>query len=114
MGWTDRPLHEFRIGRNRYGNPDPDWPATEPVMAETRVTLAGCLTGANACPPADVGGPGGYQEFLEAMGNPRHKAHRQMLGGLEADMIAIASIATPATLPCATLRYERLAGAESI
>jgi hypothetical protein len=40
MGWTDSHLHEFVIGKTRYGTPDPDWPSSEPVMAEERVTLA--------------------------------------------------------------------------
>ncbi|HYU65927.1 MAG TPA: plasmid pRiA4b ORF-3 family protein [Jatrophihabitantaceae bacterium] len=26
MGWTDSHLHEFDIGADRYGEPDPDWP----------------------------------------------------------------------------------------
>lgn len=38
-----------------------------------------CLAGANACPPDDVGGPYGYAEFLEAIGNPKHKEHRRYL-----------------------------------
>lgn len=30
------------------------------------------------CPPEDVGGPGGYQEFLEAIVDPRHEHHREL------------------------------------
>jgi hypothetical protein len=30
------------------------------------------------CPPEDVGGPWGYAEFLEAVGNPKHKRHVEM------------------------------------
>ena len=37
-----------------------------------------CLAGANACPPEDVGGAGGYMEFLHAMRDPRHEEHRAM------------------------------------
>ena len=36
------------------------------------------LGGANACPPEDVGGPYGYADFLEAIGNPAHPEHQQM------------------------------------
>ncbi|MGE3601572.1 MAG: plasmid pRiA4b ORF-3 family protein [Dehalococcoidia bacterium] len=35
-----------------------------------------CLAGENACPPEDVGGPPGYEEFLAAMANPKHRRHR--------------------------------------
>jgi hypothetical protein len=37
-----------------------------------------CLEGANACPPEDCGGVGGYADFLEAMADPRHEEHEQM------------------------------------
>src|SRR5271165_5723424 len=29
------------------------------------------------CPPEDVGGPWGYAEFLEAIGNPKHERHAE-------------------------------------
>jgi hypothetical protein len=45
MGWTDSHLHEFAIGRTRYGIPDPDWLSSELVIAEERVTLAEALGG---------------------------------------------------------------------
>jgi hypothetical protein len=38
-----------------------------------------CLDGENACPPEDVGGPGGYAEFLTAIADPRHDEHEQFL-----------------------------------
>jgi hypothetical protein len=34
-----------------------------------------CLDGANACPPDDSGGPGGFEYFLEALANPNHEEH---------------------------------------
>lgn len=34
-----------------------------------------CLGGAGAGPPEDVGGTGGYREFLEAMADPDHPQH---------------------------------------
>jgi hypothetical protein len=43
-----------------------------------------CLEGARACPPEDVGGTWGYQEFLEAMADPGHERHeefREWIGG---------------------------------
>jgi Plasmid pRiA4b ORF-3-like protein len=38
-----------------------------------------CLEGARACPPEDVGGVWGYQEFLEAIADPDHEQHEEML-----------------------------------
>lgn len=43
-----------------------------------------CLEGQNACPPEDVGGIGGYAEFLEAISDPTHDeyiAMRRWCGG---------------------------------
>jgi hypothetical protein len=37
-----------------------------------------CLEGRNACPPEDVGGLGGYEEFLQAMRDPTHEEHEAM------------------------------------
>jgi hypothetical protein len=36
------------------------------------------IDGARACPPEDVGGPHGYQEFLEAWRDPKHEEHKYM------------------------------------
>lgn len=38
-----------------------------------------CTGGARACPPEDVGGPSGYQEFLEAILDPAHEEHESWL-----------------------------------
>src|SRR3974390_2067328 len=48
--------------------------APEPDAAYPR-----CLDGARSCPPEDVGGSGGYQEYLEAVADPKHKAHSEMI-----------------------------------
>jgi Plasmid pRiA4b ORF-3-like protein len=43
-----------------------------------------CLEGERACPPEDVGGVGGYYEFLEALADPNHEEHNtfvQWIGG---------------------------------
>lgn len=120
MGWQGGHLHEFVIGRERYGPNDTgdlddivneegvtlreilgakktfvyvydfgdDW--RHKVKVEKIVTLdepitgGVCIGGENACPPEDVGGPPGYEEFLAAMADPKHPEHRnlkQWIGG---------------------------------
>jgi hypothetical protein len=38
-----------------------------------------CLAGENACPPEDVGGPHGYEEFLKILADRGHEQHEDML-----------------------------------
>jgi hypothetical protein len=38
-----------------------------------------CLTGKRACPPEDIGGIWGYYSFLEAIQDPKHPEHEDML-----------------------------------
>jgi len=37
-----------------------------------------CVAGERSAPPEDVGGVGGYMDFLEAMHNPTHPDHKQV------------------------------------
>jgi hypothetical protein len=37
-----------------------------------------CLAGARACPPEDVGGIPGYENFREAMRDPQHPDHKEL------------------------------------
>ena len=37
-----------------------------------------CLEAFGACPPEDVGGPGGYDEFLHVVNNKKHEEYAEM------------------------------------
>ena len=47
--------------------------------SSSTVDFAHCLGGENACPPEDVGGPGGYRDFLEAIADSAREDHTQYL-----------------------------------
>jgi len=51
----------------------------EILPAEKGVHHPLCLDGQNACPPEDVGGVGGYTDFLNTIRNSRHPEHAEML-----------------------------------
>jgi len=38
-----------------------------------------CVSGARKCPPEDCGGVHGYAEFLEAIRDPKHERHAELL-----------------------------------
>ena len=38
-----------------------------------------CVEGARACPPEDVGGMGGFYEYLEAIADPKHNEHEHFM-----------------------------------
>lgn len=38
-----------------------------------------CLEGERACPPEDCGGPWGYSNLCEALADPKHEQHEEML-----------------------------------
>jgi hypothetical protein len=49
-----------------------------PLPDESFNTWHVCIAGQNACPPEDVGGVGGYTDFLEAISDPSHDEHAAM------------------------------------
>jgi hypothetical protein len=50
------------------------------VVAEPGGRYPVCVEGARACPPEDVGGVWGYADFLDAIPDPGHEQHEDMLG----------------------------------
>jgi hypothetical protein len=46
---------------------------------EQGVSYPMCLSGERACPPEDVGGTWGYEEFLAAIRDPEHPEHEDYL-----------------------------------
>ena len=54
------------------------------ITLDAPLSLAVCLEGENACPPEDVGGPPGYETFLDALAdktNPEHEDLKEWIGG---------------------------------
>jgi hypothetical protein len=44
-----------------------------------------CVEGKRACPPEDVGGIWGYEDFLQAISNPEHPEHEEMMEWYDED-----------------------------
>ena len=51
----------------------------EDVDVAALAGLPTCIDGANACPPEDCGGSWGYEEFLAAIGDPKHEDHESLM-----------------------------------
>ena len=37
-----------------------------------------CIKGVGACPPEDCGGVGGFEDFCEAIADPKHPEHKEL------------------------------------
>jgi hypothetical protein len=46
--------------------------------ADPKKTYPACLKGKNACPPEDVGGIWGYEDFLKTIADPKHVDYKNM------------------------------------
>lgn len=51
--------------------------AIEPTRSDT--TYPVCLKGKRACPPEDCGGPWGYQNLIDALRDPDHPEHDELV-----------------------------------
>ena len=47
--------------------------------AEKGTKFPMCLEGERACPPEDCGGPWGFADYLEALADPKHEQHDELL-----------------------------------
>jgi hypothetical protein len=108
MGWSDSHLHEYeiagvsdepiqsdrrpklkaivesRVRRFIYLYDFGDGWEHEIVLEDVIAPKTGgphvrCTAGENACPPEDVGGEPGYESFLDAIRDPSHEEHQQMI-----------------------------------
>jgi hypothetical protein len=60
--------------------------------ASARQFLPRCIAGERACPPEDCGGDYRYPEFLDALADPDHPEHRDMVdwaGGFEPEVFSL-------------------------
>lgn len=102
MGWYDSHMHEFQLGRQRapastrladlldrgikrfgylYDMGD-SWEHTLRIEKAAGDPDAACprlIDGAGRCPPEDCGGIPGFYALLEALGDPDHPDHEEML-----------------------------------
>jgi len=49
------------------------------LLPDIQLRRPRCIGGQNACPPEDVGCPVGYMNYLEALLDPQHEEHQDML-----------------------------------
>lgn len=49
------------------------------AQRDRQVRYPRCVSGARACPPEDCGGVHGYAEFLEAIRDPKHERHEELI-----------------------------------
>ncbi len=65
------------------------------VLPDPGALYPRCLAGERKAPPEDVGGSSGYADYLEAMADPQHEEHENMLqwrGPFDPELFSLAAI----------------------
>ena len=80
--------------------------------ADPGVVYPRLVTAEGQCPPEDVGGPWGYAEYLEAINDPQHERHDEMIEwrGPGFDPSAIDAAAIAKELAALAKRFSRRKG----
>jgi len=60
----------------------------EKILSPDTATGLSCLAGKGACPPEDCGGAWGYASLKEALADPGHEEHKDLLDWLGLDSAA--------------------------
>ncbi len=75
---------------------DHDIVVEQVLAAEPEGRYPRCVAGRRACPPEDVGGPWGYEDFLAALDDPAHPEHQQWTewigAGFDANQFDLAEV----------------------
>jgi hypothetical protein len=75
LGEGDRFIYVYDFGDNW----EHEIKVEKALPPEPGIKYPRLLKGKRACPPEDVGGVWGYEEFLEAIRDPGHPEHKEML-----------------------------------
>lgn len=65
------------------------------LQPDPNIRYPRCIAGERNCPPEDVGGSGGYENYLAALADPEHEEHEDMLawrGPLDPEAFSLAGI----------------------
>jgi len=57
----------------------------EKILSDHKYKYPICIDGERNCPPDDCGGPGGYENLLEIISNPKKKEYDEMIDWLGGD-----------------------------
>jgi len=78
LKWPSGALGRSRSFRYIYDYSDAWWHKVKiekTVELDVPIARGICIGGENACPPEDIGGVPGYEEFLAIMADPSHPEH---------------------------------------